>query len=54
MRERTRKINGALRIASAPGKGTEIELVIPGAYAFAPGGFQQHGGLPAAQAEEPI
>jgi signal transduction histidine kinase len=34
MRERATKIGGKLRILSAPGAGTEIELTIPGTIAF--------------------
>jgi signal transduction histidine kinase/ligand-binding sensor domain-containing protein len=35
MRERAEKIGGRLRLSSAPGAGTEVELTVPGRVAFA-------------------
>jgi signal transduction histidine kinase len=36
MRERAERIGGRLRLWSAPGEGTEVELVVRGGVAFAP------------------
>jgi signal transduction histidine kinase len=37
MNERSERIGARLRVLSAPGAGTEIDLVIPGQAAFEPG-----------------
>src|SRR5262249_4266813 len=41
MRERTRVIGGKLTVWSAQGSGTEIELIVPAANAYAPSGMER-------------